>query len=114
VEPYDGDMQLYLQSLARMRARAPSQLLPAHGLPITDAEARLDFYVQHRLAREQKVAAALQSMGGAASLDELLPIAYADAARAVWPIARMSLEAHLIKLAREGRATCVHERWSIA
>ena len=31
-------------------------------------------------------------------------MAYADTPPALWPIARMSLEAHLIKLERDGRA----------
>ena len=114
VQPEDGDMQQYLASLERMRAMGPRQLLPAHGLPITDACERLAFYVQHRLARERKVEGALSTLGRAASVDELLPVAYSDAARAVWPIARLSLEAHLIKLEREGRARLHDGRWSRA
>ena len=113
VEPRDGDMQQYLASLERMRALAPRQLLPAHGLPIADACERLAFYVQHRLARERKVEQALRSLARAASLDELLPVAYADAAQAVWPIARLSLEAHLIKLEREGRARRLDACWAL-
>ncbi|MET0339692.1 MAG: MBL fold metallo-hydrolase [Polyangiales bacterium] len=111
IEPRDGDMQAYLASLARMRACAPALLLPSHGLPIVDACARLDFYVQHRLAREQKVARALASLGQAATLDALLPVAYDDAVQAVWPIARLSLESHLIKLARDGRVAQQGALW---
>lgn len=111
VEPRDGDMQQYLASLKAMRARAPSCLLPAHGLPITDPAERLDFYVQHRLAREAKVCAALDSFTRPASLDDLVPIAYADTPPAIWPLARRALEAHLIKLVREARAVAHGDRW---
>lgn len=111
VEAVDGDMQLYLDSLRAMASLDASCLLPAHGLPITDPAARLAFYVQHRLQREAKVLSALNSFAGAASLDELVPLAYADTAREAWPLARMVLEAHLIKLAREGRVDRVGERW---
>jgi endoribonuclease LACTB2 len=114
VDKTDGDMQQYLASLQAMAASAPTQLLPAHGLPITDPAARLGFYVQHRLAREGKVAAALASFEQPASLDELVPVAYADTPQAAWPLARLALEAHLIKLEREGRATQAHERWLAA
>jgi endoribonuclease LACTB2 len=114
VEATDGDMQLYLQSLARMAARDAAQLLPAHGLPIEDAAARLSFYVQHRLGREAKVVAALSTFAAPASLEQLVPIAYADTAQYAWPLARMALEAHLIKLAREGRAAQHHDRWLAA
>jgi ribonuclease/clavin/mitogillin len=114
VEAVDGDMQLYLASLAKMAERNATRLLPAHGLPIEDAAARLAFYVQHRLGREAKVVAALQTFSAPASLQELVPIAYADTAAQAWPLARMAIEAHLIKLAREGRAAQHGERWLAA
>ncbi|MEY4514726.1 MAG: hypothetical protein RLZZ450_6848 [Pseudomonadota bacterium] len=114
VEAVDGDMQLYLASLAKMAELDAARLLPAHGLPIEDPAARLAFYVQHRLGREAKVVAALGTFAAPASLDELVPIAYADTAKQAWPFARMALEAHLIKLAREGRASQHGERWLAA
>ena len=86
-------------------------LLPAHGLPITDPRERLRFYVQHRLAREAKVLAALQELSREALVSELVPIAYADTSQLAWPLARMSSEAHLIKLAREGKVVRRGERW---
>lgn len=111
VDARDGDMQQYVASLEAMRAREASQLLPAHGLPIADPAARLGFYLQHRREREGKVLAALSTFSRPASLDELLPHAYADTPPAAWPFARLSLEAHLIKLAREERAIARDERW---
>ena len=112
VDARDGDMQRYLDSLELMKGLAPSQLLPAHGLPILDAQARLSFYVQHRLAREAKIHAALVSVGERARIEELLPVAYADTAPAAWPFARLAIEAHLIKLEREGRAFRRGDAWS--
>jgi glyoxylase-like metal-dependent hydrolase (beta-lactamase superfamily II) len=114
VDPHDGDMQQYLASLEQLDALDTRCLLPAHGLPIQTPRERLRFYVQHRLMREAKVAAALAELGRAASLDEIVPIAYADTPAAAWPLARLSAEAHLIKLAREGRAEREQghaERW---
>jgi len=111
VEAIDGDMQLYLASLAAMAELGSARLLPAHGLPIEDPAARLAFYVQHRLAREAKVVAALATFSSSASLDELVPIAYADTHQQAWPFARLALEAHLIKLSREGRASVHQGRW---
>ena len=111
VDPHDGDMQQYLASLERLDALDAAQLLPAHGLPIVEARARLRFYMQHRLQREAKVAQALAGLGREASLEEIVPIAYADVAAAAWPMARLSAEAHLIKLEREGRAARRDLRW---
>jgi ribonuclease/clavin/mitogillin len=111
IEKTDGDMQAYLASLSAMDALGAAQLLPAHGSPIRDAHERLRFYIQHRLAREAKVEAALRELGRDSLVDELVPIAYADTAQIAWPLARLSAEAHLIKLEREGRVARFGERW---
>ena len=50
----------------------------------------------------------------AATLDELVPLAYDDVSEKLYPVARRSLHAHLIKLAREGRAQENGDRWSAA
>lgn len=109
IEPSEGDMALYLASLRRVAGRA-RLLLPAHGPSLPDATLVLERYVAHRLAREERVVEALASVGPA-ELHALLPLAYADAPQAVWPIAALSLEAHLVKLEREGRAERVGTAW---
>lgn len=96
----DGDMAAYLRSLERMRGLA-GKLVPAHGPVIADPEALLDAYVAHRLAREQKVLEAV--VAGNAGEDDILAVAYEDTPPALWPLARRSLQAHLRKLADEGR-----------
>jgi glyoxylase-like metal-dependent hydrolase (beta-lactamase superfamily II) len=113
IDPDEGDMGLYLSSLARLRARAPAMLLPAHGAPIADGRAKLDEYVAHRLMREARVVAALASRrdaspgGSGVSIDELVPDVYSDTPRALWPLAARSLRAHVDKLVREARARVV-------
>ena len=57
----------------------------------------------HRIAREDKVLRCLSSGGGEARLDELTAAVYDDVPTERHPWARLTLEAHLIKLAREGR-----------
>lgn len=105
IDPREGDMAVYLAQLERLAALGARVALPAHGEPIDAPEALFRRYVAHRLGRERRVLAALEGAGeGGATLDGLLPVAYADTAPALWPIARLSLEAHLIKLEREGRA----------
>ncbi len=111
IEPRDGDMRAYLASLAALAQLDARQILPAHGEPIGDPAACLAFYQRHRLEREAKVLAALARFSEPVEIDELVPIAYADTARAAWPFARLSLAAHLIKLEREGRAAARDERW---
>jgi glyoxylase-like metal-dependent hydrolase (beta-lactamase superfamily II) len=108
VPPDDGgDMGEYLAQLRRLAALGSTTLLPAHGEPIDDPAAVLAWYVAHREQREAKIEAAnarLRSeLGRAPAREELLPLAYDDTPKHLWPFALMSLEAHLRKLAREGR-----------
>jgi hypothetical protein len=82
-------------------------MLPAHGEPIDDPHALLTHYVAHRLERERKVLDAWNEattrLGRTPELVELLPRAYDDTPLLLWPLAKVSLEAHLVKLRREGR-----------
>lgn len=105
----DGDMARYLLELTRLLALAEGgavagaqRLWPAHGVGVAEGPALLRFYIQHRLQREAKVAAALAA--GAGTLWELVPRAYDDVPAALHPLAVRALQAHLLKLASEGRA----------
>jgi glyoxylase-like metal-dependent hydrolase (beta-lactamase superfamily II) len=111
IDPIDGDLARYLVELERLAALDAALALPAHGDPIAAPSALFRFYIAHRLGREAKVVAALAQAGDGATSDDLLPSAYADTASALWPIARLSLESHLIKLEREGRARREGDRW---
>ena len=104
IAPGDGDMQAYLDQLRRLASYAAAVALPAHGDPIDDPRALFAKYIQHRLAREAKVLAAVLAVGAAgADSATLVPDAYADTPMLLWPIAKLSLEMHLEKLEREGK-----------
>ena len=45
--------------------------------------------------------------------DALLPSAYGDVARLLWPFALRSLRAHLIHLAEQGLAQRQGDRWRL-
>lgn len=109
VDPEEGDMRAYLDSLARLRALDLRALLPAHGAPIPDVRPKLDGYVAHRLWRERKLEAVLT--GDARPLGDLVKVVYDDVPPAIWTLAERSLLAHLLKLEREGRARRVGEDW---
>ena len=111
--PPDGDMSEYLDSLARLAALGAARLLPGHGPVLTDPATVLAALVRHRLMREARVLAALGA-AGSATLDELLPAVYADVDPVLHEVARYSLEAHLIKLERDGRAAARAGRWRVA
>jgi glyoxylase-like metal-dependent hydrolase (beta-lactamase superfamily II) len=104
IPPPDGDMGAYLASLRRVRALDPpvDVIAPGHGEPIVDPAAAVADLLAHRLARGEKVAAALRA-AGRATVSELVPVVYDDVDWERFPIARRSLWAHLRLLAAEGR-----------
>jgi ribonuclease/clavin/mitogillin len=106
IAPGDGDMRLYLASLARLAALGARLALPAHGDPIDEPTATFERYILHRRMREEKVYAALPPAGESPrSADALVAAAYDDTPAHLWPIALLSVQTHLAKLVEEGRAT---------
>lgn len=97
----DGDMGQYLTSLTTLGTLGATALVPSHGRVLNKPDAVVEHYVQHRLAREAKVLAALGD--GPQGFDDLLALVYVDTPKAIWPLAARSLEAHLVKLVRERR-----------
>ncbi len=103
IAPGDGDMTTYLEQLERLATFDARVALPAHGDPIGEPNTVFRGYIEHRLAREAKVLAAVRAAGpSGAGLAELLPEAYGDTPVHVWPFAILSLEMHVEKLARDG------------
>lgn len=101
IAPGDGDMATYVAQLARLAALDARVALPAHGDPILDPSKLFRAYIAHRAMREEWVRKAAVETGG--TLDELVAIAYADTKPELFPLAKLSLEAHLVKLVAEGR-----------
>ena len=118
----EGDVAAYLRSLERVAALRPRLLFPGHWDPVTDGEAKIAEYREHRLARERQVVAALAA-GGPGSARELTERVYAaelalrdgqeEAREELLVAAEMTLRAHLRKLADEGRVTERDERFAL-
>jgi glyoxylase-like metal-dependent hydrolase (beta-lactamase superfamily II) len=107
----DGDMAAYVHELARLAQLDPARILPAHGDPIDDAVARLEFYIRHRAEREAKVLAAIPAGETGADLLGIVQGAYADTSTLLWPLAMKSARAHLAKLVSEGALRVDGARW---
>jgi glyoxylase-like metal-dependent hydrolase (beta-lactamase superfamily II) len=105
IHPPDGDMATYLASLRLLQGDGSGfvTIAPGHGRLIANPAEVITAIVDHRLEREQVVAAALAALG-AGTVDDLLASVYADVAPAALAVARFSLWAHLLKLAADGRA----------
>ena len=114
ISPPDGDMHEYFTSLKKLADYAISAFAPGHGHVIETPREEVVKLIAHRLKREQKVIDALAEVGGkAATLDELVPVVYSDVSPKLHVPARRSLHAHLLKLARDGRASETEGRWCL-
>jgi glyoxylase-like metal-dependent hydrolase (beta-lactamase superfamily II) len=103
IGPPDGNMQHYLQSLARLQREPITRIAPGHGVVIEDAQGEIARLIAHRLQREAKVAERLRR-AGRATLDVLVTSVYDDVDPRLHPVAKGSLLAHLLKLEADGRA----------
>ncbi|MCP4431541.1 MAG: MBL fold metallo-hydrolase [Gammaproteobacteria bacterium] len=111
ISPPEGHMRTYLDSLEHLLSCGIKTLYPAHGPAHRDGCSLIRYFIQHRNEREQKTIRALDKQP--ASLDELLPIVYDDVAESVFPIAKHSLLAVLIKLEEDGICLQIDGSWSL-
>ncbi|MEY2467923.1 MAG: hypothetical protein QOF21_621 [Actinomycetota bacterium] len=65
ISPPDGDMKQYLDSLERVRNMHVGAIAPAHGPILSDADAIVGWYIDHRLERERIVGVSLATRGSA-------------------------------------------------
>ena len=96
VSPPDGHMGDYLNALDVLAALVDETafILPAHGYVLCDASAQIAQLKAHRLKREAKVAAAMARMPNGTE-DDWVALAYDDTPRAIWPLAKHSMRAHI-------------------
>lgn len=101
VAPEPGALAAYLASLGRLRSLDLELIAPGHGPLVTDPAARLDEQRAHRLDRERRLVQALAD--GLRERDELLDRVWPEVPAELRPAAAATLDAHLDKLAGEGR-----------
>jgi len=101
VDPPDGDMTAYLDSLDTLDVACAAGLvefiLPAHGYVIGFARTAIAQLKAHRLKREAKIAAAMHKLPEGTP-EQWLPIAYDDVPERMWPVAARSLAAHVARI----------------
>jgi ribonuclease/clavin/mitogillin len=104
----DGDMRGYLTSLRRLHARNSKRLYPGHGPTIDEPREVLERLIAHRLRRERAVLRAVCE--GARTVTAVTDGAYEKDLSGVRELAERTVEAHLEKLAVEGKVMRDGER----
>ena len=102
IAPKDGNMNEYISSLKKLNDFSFDSIAPGHGNYIDNPFEIIEWTIQHRLDREEKVQKKLSKLG-AVGINRLLISVYNDVNPKLLPIAKWSLEAHLIKLIEDER-----------
>ena len=87
-------------------------IAPGHGHLIEHPHDEARRLIAHRLKREQKVVDGFAAKNPA-TLDELVPVVYADTPVKLHGAARRSLYAHLLKLEAEQRVSRTDGCWRL-
>jgi glyoxylase-like metal-dependent hydrolase (beta-lactamase superfamily II) len=111
IDPPDGSMADYLNSLRKLKARTIDSIAPGHGAVLDNVDEAIDWIIEHRLERESKVVERLQAHPNM-TLSALVTYVYDDVDAKLHPVAERSLLAHLLKLELEGRAAQSDKCWS--
>ncbi len=111
IDPPEGNVRDYLESLKRMRALPNlSLMLGGHGPAIANPYRKLDEYISHRLEREAKILEAVQD--GATTPQEIVTRVYTDVSPKAHALAERAVLAHLEKLAADGRISIAADKIS--
>lgn len=100
----DGSMQDYIDSLAKLKEYDLNKIAPGHGELIDEPYAVVDWIIKHRFERESKVIDVLKQHNSG-DLNTLVKDIYSDVNPMLHPVAKWSLESHLVKLMDEGVVT---------
>jgi glyoxylase-like metal-dependent hydrolase (beta-lactamase superfamily II)/8-oxo-dGTP pyrophosphatase MutT (NUDIX family) len=101
IDPPQGNMRDYLDSLARMRSLPNlTVLLGGHGPAIATPYQKIDEYISHRLERERNILEAFRA--GATTPKEIVEKVYTDVSPKAYGMAERAVLAHLEKLRDEG------------
>ena len=101
IDPPEGNMRDYLNSLERMRALPNlSVLFGGHGPAVAAPYRKIDEYISHRLEREQHILQAVRE--GETDPKQIVARVYTDVSPKAYAMAERAVLAHLEKLREDG------------
>ena len=113
VDDQPGALADYITSLERLIDLQPKTIYPGHGPLVTDAEAKLHEYLDHRRQRVQQVVDALAS-NGPSTVEQLVASIYTDVPANLVAMAARNVRANLDLLGAEKRVQLTSgQRWQL-
>ena len=103
VNPGEGEIALYLQTMEKFMRYDPAVIYPGQGPVVTSPRAKLQELIQHRREREAQIVTLLAQ--GPKSVDDLFRTIYSGLNERWSHLARNQIRSHLLKLENEGRVS---------
>ena len=99
IAPPEGGMSEYLETLNRLgELEGLRSLCGSHGTAVFDAKSKIEQYISHRLYRESQIVSYLEK---GKTEDEILSGIYGGLSEDLIPLARKTIEAHIIKIKKD-------------
>ncbi|MDQ3645900.1 MAG: MBL fold metallo-hydrolase [Actinomycetota bacterium] len=112
IAPPDGNMAAYMETLYRLSDESIDRIYPGHFRPLDGGNAVIDGYIRHRQERSTAILDALRDSGQGLSAEDVVGLVYTDTPPALHPVARLTVQAHLESLERDGQVERVKDRWT--
>lgn len=100
INPEQGDMVLYLDSLRKLLAYDARMICPGHGPLINKPRANIEGLIERRMQREGEILELLQN--GQRTVEQIFGTIYSKLNPSLHRTARNQIRSHLVKLERDG------------
>lgn len=99
------DLYDYMKSLEEILNLKPDVIFPGHGNVVNDAQQKIQYYIAHRLERENQIMTALLNSDKPLTEMGIVEIVYKETPRDLWQAAAVNVHHHLTKLKKEGKVS---------
>ncbi|XP_060815633.1 endoribonuclease LACTB2 [Bombus pascuorum] len=107
------DLETYLASLRKMLGMQAKVMYPGHGPVIEDPETVINYYIKHRLKRENDILSILEQNAKDNALSEvdIAKLLKMNVSKHFLEVVIYSIERHLNKLVKEGKVKGEKGKW---
>lgn len=113
IGPPEGDMIDYLHTLNRLKKLKLTRIGPGHGEWVLNPYEQIEFIIQRRIYRESQIKSLLEKHKHLTSTS-LTKMIYENTIHpSIFDVAKRTIEAHLIKLMKEGSVVLQNSVYSI-
>ena len=112
VNPGEGEISLYLQTLDKFLRYNPAVIYPGQGPVVKEPRAKINALIEHRKEREQQIVALLAQ--APRSVEQIVATLYTGLDERLQHLAANQVKSHLIKLEKEDKVAAAGDMYRLA